>query len=294
MRRAAGFRIAFLAPAVLLYGLFVVWPFLQTIRLSLYNWRGLSGEKQFVGIENYARLWDDKDYWRGIHNCLWLLVVAGVLLVGLGVFFAHLIQGRSRLARFARSAYLLPNIVSLVAVATLWLFLLNPSFGLIGAMAKMFGLHTPESGMLGDAGTALPSVAAAFVWYALGFYVMLFAAGLKNIDSEVVEASELDGTNGWTRFTKVTWPLLWSVKRVAITYVAINVVSVFALVQIMTNGGQPDRHTQMPLNFLYEKSFAENKFAYGITTGVVNLGLTMAVSLLILWFSRRDPSARRG
>lgn len=293
MQRAAGFRIAFLAPAVLLYGIFVFWPFLQTLYLSLFNWRGLSGEKKFVGLENYQRLADDKNYWQSVHNAVWVLLAAGLILIVVGVVMAHAIQGKSWLAKVSRATYLLPNVVSLVAVASIWLFLLNPSFGLVAGLLKAIGIAPPKAGFLGDSATALPGVMASFVWYASGFYIMLFAAGLKNIDGEVIEASELDGASGWTRFWKVTWPLLWSVKRVAVTYIAINVVSIFALVQVMTNGGQPDRHTEMPLTYLYEKAFQNNQFAYGITSGVANLALTMLISVAILFFYRKDPTGRQ-
>jgi len=293
MQRAAGFRFAFLLPAVLLYGIFVLWPFLQTLYLSLFNWRGLSGEKKFAGLDNYERLAKDKDYVQTIGNTVWVLVVAGVILIAIGLIMAHAIQGRGRLARVARATYLMPNVISLAAVAAIWLFLLNPSFGLLAVGLKSIGIAPPKAGFLGDTNTALPGVAAAFIWYAAGFYIMLFAAGLKNIDGEVIEASELDGATGWTRLWKVTWPLLWSVKRVAITYIAINVVSIFALVQIMTNGGQPDRKTEMPLTYLYEKAFTNSQGSYGITIGVANLALTMIVSLAILFFFRRDPTARR-
>lgn len=293
MKRAAGFRIAFLAPAVVLYFVFVLWPFIQTIAFSFYSWRGVSGKKRFVGVENYKRLIEDKSYWQTIQNCLWVLVVAGIALVVIGIVMSHAVQGKDRAAKMTRATYLLPHVVSLVAVASIWLFLLNPSFGLVSIGFKAMGIAPPKSGWLGETSTALPGVTAAFIWYAAGFYIMLFAAGLKNIDTEVLEACELDGANGFTRFRTVTWPLLWSVKRVAITYVAINVVSIFALVQVMTNGGQPDRHTQMPLNYLYERAFGNNQFSYGITTGVANLILTMLVSLLILFFFRKDPAGRR-
>lgn len=293
MQRATGFRIAFLTPAALLFGVFVLWPFLQTLYLSLFSWQGLSPDKKFVGLANYKQLAADRSYWQSVQNSLWILVVAGVVLIVVGIAMAHAIQGRSTLARVSRATYLLPNVVSLVAVASIWLFLLNPSFGLVVTFLKAIGVSPPKAGILGDPTTALPGVTASFIWYASGFYIMLFAAGLKNIDGEVIEASELDGATGWTRFIKVTWPLLWSVKRVAITYIAINVMSIFALVQVMTNGGQPDRHTEMPLTYLYEKAFQSYQFAYGITAGVANLILTMAVSLLVLFLFRRDPTGRR-
>lgn len=293
MRRATGFRILFLAPAVLLYFTFVVWPFLQTVGYSAYRWRGLSGNKQFVGIGNYVQLWSDNDYWRAIKNCFFVLGIGGLALITLGLLIAHSLQGHGRLARFVRSIYLLPNVVSLVAVAIVWMFMLNPTFGLANGVLKGLSIPTPANGFLGTNATALPSVTAAFVWYALGFYIMLFAAGLKNMDAETLEAAELDGSHGWHKFIKITWPMFWSLKKVALTYVVINVFSIFALVQVMTNGGQPDRHTEVPLTYLYERAFENNEFSYGITTGVGNLVLAMAASALIMFWYRRNPEVSR-
>lgn len=293
MRRATGFRILFLAPAVLLYFTFVVWPFVQTVGYSAFRWRGLSQQKQFVGAENYVQLWRDSDYWLAIRNCLFTLGVGGLALITLGLLIAHAIQGQSRLARIVRALYLLPNVVSLVAVAIIWLFMLNPSFGLLTGLLKALTIPTPQNGFLATNSTALPGVTAAFVWYALGFYVMLFAAGLKNLDPETLEAADLDGSYGWNKFIKITWPMFWSLKKIAITYVVINVFSIFALVQVMTNGGQPDRHTEMPLTYLYERAFENPQLSYGITTGVANLVFAMAASLLIMFWFRRSPEVSR-
>ncbi|MEQ1823023.1 MAG: sugar ABC transporter permease [Fimbriimonadaceae bacterium] len=293
MRRATGFRIVFLAPAVLLYFTFVVWPFLQTIGSSAYRWRGLSGNKTFVGANNFVQLWNDSNYWQSMRNCLFALLIGGFLLISIGLLIAHALQGQGRLARLARALYLLPNVVSLVAVAIIWQFMLNPSFGLLIGLFKALTIPVPKNGFLATNGTALPSVLAAFVWYALGFYVMLFAAGLKNLDAETMEAADLDGSSGWNKFIKITWPMFWSIKKIALSYVVINVFSIFALVQVMTNGGQPDRHTEMPLTYLYEKGWENTQFSYGITIGVVNLVFAMAASLLVMFWYRKNPEVSK-
>ena len=131
------------------------------------------------------------------------------------------------------------------------------------------------------------------MWHALGFYVLLFLAGIKGIDGETMEAAALDGSTGLHRLRTVTWPLLWSVKRVAAVYLVINVLNVFALVMLMTNGGEPDRHTAMPLTYLYQSAFENSQFGYATAIAVVDFALAMILTGLVLAATRRDPTAAR-
>ena len=130
------------------------------------------------------------------------------------------------------------------------------------------------------------------MWYSLGFYIMLFAAGLRGIPEDVKEAAELDGSTGLHRFWKVTWPMLWSVKRVAVAYVAINVMSIFALVYLMTQGG-PDRRTETLLTYLYQQAFVNSEFGYATAVAVANFVVAMLLALLVLLFYRRNPMEAR-
>jgi N-acetylglucosamine transport system permease protein len=210
----------------------------------------------------------------------------------LGLLLAHAAQGGGKTAKALRAIYLFPQAISLVVVAIIWQFLYNPSFGLVDSAAKQAHLPIPSSGWLGDPHTALPAVTVAFIWYVLGFYIMLFAAGIKNIPEDVLEAAHLDGADGFRRFRMVTWPLLWSVKRVAVTYIAINVLNVFALVQVMTAGG-PDRRTDTILTYLYEAGFQHTQLGYASTVAASNFVVAMVISLFILWLFRRNPEASR-
>lgn len=291
-RRSLPFIVGFLAPAAVLYFGLVLYPLFQTFRLSLYSFSGLSTTMKPVGLGNFERLAADMAYRQTLSNALWMLIVSAVLLIAGGVALAHLSIGERRSARLLRATLLIPQVMSLVVVAIVWMFLLNPSFGPADSIASAFGFEPPRSGWLGDPQTALPSVTAAFVWYALGFYVLLFTAGLKQIPEEINEASQLDGALGWVRFWRVTWPLLWSVKRIAITYVVINVMNVFALVQIMTTGG-PDRRSESLLTYLYEQGFRNSQFGYAASIAVANFVLAMVLSLAVLGWFRRSPEVSR-
>ena len=286
------FRLGFIAPAFVLYVGFVIWPLIQAFQISFYRWRGTSNRVTWVGMENYEKLRTDPVLSEALGNNLFMMFVGGVLIVILALLVAHALQKSTRVSQFLESIYLFPQVVSMVVVALLWQFMFNPQFGPVPLLQKALGLGEFQSGWLATPNVALPAVTVAFAWYAVGFYVMLFSAGLRQIPTEITEASELDGSTGWHRFTNVTWPLLWSVKRTGVTYLVITVMNTFALVYLMTKG-QPDRKTKAALTYLYEQAFTNSDWGYASALAVVNLFFVMAVTLLVMWIFRRDPTERR-
>jgi N-acetylglucosamine transport system permease protein len=286
------FIAGFLAPAVLLYAAFVVWPLLQAFQFSLYRWRGVSDQRTFVGLKNFTDLAADLVFRKAVFNNLEMLVVAGIAVIVLAVAIAHALQGSGRLAKLTRGVVLFPQVISLVVVAVLWQNILDPQLGLVNGGLKALGLDRFSRTWLGDPKTAFGSVGVAFVWYALGFYVMLFAAGLKAIPADVIEASELDGATGFRRFRAITWPMLWSIKRVAVVYLTISVMNVFALVFLMTKGG-PDRASEVMLTYLYENAFTDYQFGYATAIAVANFAVVMILSVVILMAYRRNPEVSR-
>jgi N-acetylglucosamine transport system permease protein len=291
-RERTTFIVSFLAPAVLVYAAFVIWPLIQAILFSAYRWRGVSIRRTYVGFGNFERLKADPVFLTAVKNNLWLLVGSGAVMIGLAVAVAHALRMKGRTAKMLRGIILFPQMVSMVVVAVLWQFILNPE-GLLNAGLRAVGLGAATRTWLGDSSWALPSVGVAFVWAALGFYVLLFSAGLQAIPEEVNEAAALDGSVGWHRFRTVTWPLLWSVKRVATVNLVINVMNLFALVFLMTRGG-PDRRSEVMLSYLYEQAFVNSQFGYATAVAVGNFVVIMALTLVVLFVFRRNPvEARR-
>ncbi|HMS53886.1 MAG TPA: sugar ABC transporter permease [Fimbriimonadaceae bacterium] len=284
MGKQARFQLSFLAPAIALFGLFVLWPLGQALYLSLFKWSGLSANKTFIGLENYTRLARDEVFRGAVGHSAWLLVVVGFLIFVLALGLAHAMNLPGRISKAVRSFFLFPHVMSLVAVAILWRFVFDPTKG---GLAN--GILGQQVDWLGQKSTALPSVGAAFLWYSLGFYVLLFMAALSQRDHEVMEAAELDGTSPWVKFSQVTWPMIWSVRRVAVIYLAINVANVFALVWIMTAGG-PDRATETMLTVLYQVGFAQSKFGYASAMAVTNLILVALITAGIMTATRRYPA----
>jgi ABC-type sugar transport system permease subunit len=286
------FILSFLSPAVFIYAVFVVIPLAQSFQMSLYRWRGVSQNRQFIGLENFRNLVGDSLFWKTLQHNLWFLLIGGLIIFALGLSVAAAMQRDSKIVRITRAVILLPQVISLVVVAILWMFLYNPSFGLLNSTLEVMHFDSLSHAWLGESKTALPAVGIAFIWYVTGFYVMLFGAGIKAIPEEVIEAAELDGSKGFHKFRAIVWPLLWSVKRVAAVYVVANVMNVFALVFLMTRGG-PDRHTEVMLTYLYEKAFSDSQFGYAASLAVVNFLTAMLLSAGILAWMRKNPTEVR-
>jgi N-acetylglucosamine transport system permease protein len=289
-RNRAWFRVLFLSPALFFYALFVLWPLVQSFQLSLFRYRGLSSERTWNGGANYEWIAKNKVFWEALqHNGL-ILAVSGILIFVLGLAIAHAMKHPDRLSKGLRSIFLFPQVISVVVVAVIWQFMLSPNYGLINAGLQAVG----QSGQpwLAQQSTALGCVIAAFVWWALGFYVMLFTAGLRGIPGEIDEAAELDGAKGWAKFWLLTWPMLWSIKRIAAIYLVSNVLNIFALVYVMTQGG-PDRTTETMLTYLYHIGFEASNLGRASGMAVVNLVVALGASGILFLLFRKNPEVSR-
>lgn len=296
-RGRTAFIVTYLAPAVLLYGVFVIWPVLQAFGFSVYKWSGLSSKKTYVGFDNFKQLFHDGVFWEALLHNAWIFLFGGAAILVIGVGIAHAMQGESKVTKVLRGVYLFPNIMSLVVVAILWEFVYHPRIGLLNSVMNLLGKSATraagapvvEASILGSPTKALPAVIITFVWFAVGFYIMLFSAGLRQIPQEVTEASKLDGAEGFFQFRKITFPLLWSVGRIAVIYIVINTLNVFALVFLMTQGG-PDRKTEVMLTYLYEQAFVNSDYGAATALAIANFIIVMAVSGIIMGLTKKDPS----
>ncbi len=286
------FIIGFLSPALLIYGLLVGLPLVQSFYYSMFRWKGISTKMTFVGSKNLTQIaQSDVMHTAGINQIL-LLVCGGCMIIMLAVSVAHALQKPTAIGRTVQAIMLFPQVVSMVVIGIMWSFMWNTSYGLLTIGGKQLGIPLPRDGVLGTAGWANAAILVAFVWHALGFYVMLFGAGLKNIDGEVMEAAEIDGASGWTRFTKISWPLLWSVKRVAVIYIVANVMGTFVLVKMMTNSG-PDNATQVLLTYMYERGYEQSQMGQASAIAVYSFILAMILGAVVWRVIGRNPENPR-
>lgn len=288
--------ISFLAPPLLLYGLFVLSPYLQAFQISTTDWLGYSAEARFVGADNFKALLRDDYVWNAIGNNAILLAVVPVLTIVLGLFFATMLNAGGRRGRAGvvgvrgtsvyRLVYFFPQVLSVVIIAIMWREVYHPNSGLLNAGLRALGLPGPT--WLGDPRTAFWCVLAVMIWANVGFYVVLFGAAMQAVPRDIYEAVLLDGASRWTTLRKITIPLLWDTVQVAWIYLAIAALDGFILVQLMTNGG-PNFSSDVIGLRMYDTAFgSETKFGYASAIGVVMFFLTLSVAVLALRAARRD------
>ncbi|MFF8606270.1 carbohydrate ABC transporter permease [Streptomyces sp. NPDC015346] len=298
------FIVGFLAIPLAMYALFVVWPFIQSIYYSFTDWSGLSPDFQMVGFDNYSRMLEDDVFWKSLQHSLTFAVVLPLVTVGLALFFAFMLNVGGRRRRgaavagvrgsaFYKIVYFFPQVLSIAIVALLFQFAYNPNSGAINSVLKGVGLGSVQPDWLGDPDLALICVMVVLVWSTVGFFVVLFSAGMASIPKDFYEAALLDGANRITTFFKITLPLLWDTVQSGWIYMGILALGAesFAVVQIMTvgpNGGGPDYSTiVMPL-YVYQKAFRDGQAAYATTIGVALLVVTLAFAAVVMRFGRRE------
>ncbi|MEU6706913.1 carbohydrate ABC transporter permease [Streptomyces wuyuanensis] len=296
------FIVGFLAAPLALYAVFVIWPFVQSIYYSFTDWTGLSPEFTMVGFDNYARLLDDDVFWKSLQHSLLFALVLPVVTIGLALFFAFMINvgGRHRKgaaisgvrgSSFYKIAYFFPQVLSIAIVALLFQFAYNPESGAINSALKAVGLGDVQPLWLGDPDLALWCVMAVLVWSTVGFFVVLFSAGMASIPKDFYEAALLDGASRVTTFFRITLPLLWDTIQSGWVYMGILALGAesFAVVQIMTTGpGGPDYSTTVMVLYVYQSAFRDGAAAYATTIGVALLVVTLAFAAVVMKLGRRE------
>ena len=290
------FIIGFLAVPVALYVTFVVAAYVQTFQLSLTNWSGL-GTIQYIGLDNFVKLWHDDLFWKSVRHNLFLLILLPILTILIALVFAFLLNvgggsGRGVTrgvwgSKVYRVIFFFPQLLALAIVAVI--------FGRVFAPDKSGLLNglMPDSVkpwlFLADGRWALTCILAVLVWQAIGFYVVLFSAGMGSISQEIYEAAALDGATRTTLFFRITVPLLWGTIQVAWVYLGIAAFDAFALVNIMTvDRGGPDGATSVLALMIYRNAFEYSQAGYASALGVVLFFLTLTFAALTLRVTRRE------
>ncbi|GHC53946.1 carbohydrate ABC transporter permease [Streptomyces cinnamoneus] len=295
-RFIAGFLILPLA----IYGIFVISPFVQAVYYSFTDWTGLSPDFRVTGTENYRRLWNDDVFWTSVGHNVLLLLVLPLVTLGLGLFFAFMLNvgGRRRKnaavagvrgSGFYKIVYFFPQVLSIAIVALLFQFAYNPNSGALNSFLSAIGLDSVRPAWLGDPSLALWCVMAVMVWSNVGFYVVLFSAGMSSIPRDFYEAALLDGANRVQTFFRITLPLLWDTVQTGWVYMGIMALDSFAVVQIMTVGpGGPDYSTEVLSFYLYTKAFRDGQAGYATTLGVALLIVTLIFAGIVMKLGRRE------
>ena len=200
--------IPFLAPALILYSLFVIYPYAQAMYVAFTKWKGLRKSPRFVGLDNFEKMLGDDQFWNALSNNLIYLVFLPIITSGFALFMAFMISQKVRFSNFYRVTFFFPQVMSVVAIRILWSFVYHPSIGIFSSLLKAVGIEKPPI-WLGDPDTALWSIVAVTVWQSAGFFMVIFMAGMLSIPKSLYEAAALGGAGRGSTFIRITFPLLW-------------------------------------------------------------------------------------
>ena len=257
-----------LLPTVVLLGLFIAYPFVKGIELSVTDTKvGVPGH--FVGLQNFSAIWNDSIFRIAVWNTCLYTAVATVFKLALGLWLAVLLNNNFKGKAFTRAFILLPFIIPTVLSTLAWKWMFDPTFSVINWGLFRLGLIHARINWLGDPNLALISVIIVNVWRGVPFFAISLLAGLQTISPELHEAAAIDGARAWQRFRHVTWPLLLPVTLVIVLFSVIQTFADFQLVYVLTGGG-PANATQL---------FATYAYQLGIGTGLLSQGATISLAV---------------
>lgn len=258
-----------LTPTVALLGLFIAYPFVVGVWLSLSS-VSVGNPGEFVGLHNFVKAWNDSIFRTAFYNTFFYTFWATVFKLTLGMWLALLLNRHFRGKRIARSAMLLPFIVPTVLSTFAWRWMFDPTFSVLNWLLYQTGFITTKLPFLSDGTYGMWCAIVVNTWRGMPFFAISLLAGLQTISPDLQEAASLDGANGWHRFWHVTWPLLKPVTLVVVVFSIIQTFSDFQLIYVLTGGG-PANATHLLATYAYQ---------IGVATGL--LGEGAAVSLFML------------
>ena len=304
----------FLLPAFAILTLFHFFPIFYAFYISLHNWRLRKGA--FVGLDNYAEAIGAADFWRAFGNTVFYVLGTVPVTLALALLFAYLLFQKVRFLAFFRTVYFLPYITSTVAAAAIWSWIFNSRTGILNAVLRgVFGpgpqlrwlqepkgvflmlaerLGTTVPGWAHGPSLALVSIMIMSIWHYLGFDIVLFLAGLGNINQELYEAARIDGANEWAVFRRITLPLLAPTIFFLTVISTIGAFQTFNQIYVMSTSagvggtaGGPLNSTQTVVIYIYNLFYGSKRLGYGSAVAFVLFGVIFALTMVQLWIGRR-------
>ena len=285
--------LVFVLPALALMGLFVAWPVLSAVRMSLYRWRGFGPMDDFVGLDNYRAVLTDDVFSQAVTHNLTIVVLSILIQLPLGLGAALLLNRRMRGRGLVRTLIFVPYVVAEVIAGVIWFQLLIPDTGVVDGLLGGVGVPAPDQGFLGTPGLALWTVMAVLTWKYLGLAILLFLAGLQSVPEEVYEAAQLDGASWWQTQWRVVVPLLGPTIRTWCFLSMIGSLQLFDMVWVLTGGGPANATTTMATYLITQGTQRGNYGIAGAASVVLFvIGVVMAAlyQRLVL---RRDTRIER-
>ena len=258
--------LLFLPPALFLFTLFVALPMGEAVWYSVYNWNGFGTPENFVGLKNYELLFQDRAFRTALVNNLLIVAVSLAIQLPLALAMAILLADRFRSAVMFRMIFFVPYVLAEVAAGLIWRFVYDGDYGLLAKIATTIGFSTPY--VLADRDLAMVAILVVVVWKYFGFHMMIYIAGLQQIDPNLYEAAHIDGATSRQILWRVTLPLLRPTILLSVFFAVLGSIQFFDLIMPLTKGG-PSDSTQTMVTYLYTYGVTRMRIGFGSAVGVV-------------------------
>ncbi|MBN9279765.1 MAG: sugar ABC transporter permease [Hyphomicrobium sp.] len=274
-----------LLPTMVLLGLFIAYPFMRGLLLSVTDTRvGVPGE--FVGLDNFRRLASDPIFHAVVWNTCWYTFVTTIFKLALGLWLALLLNRSFRFKAFTRAFILLPFIIPTVLSTFAWKWMFDPTFSVLNWMLYQTGLIRGAINWLGDGDLAMLSIIIVNIWRGVPFFAISLLAGLQTISPDLNEAAAIDGARPWQRFWYITWPLLLPVTMVVMLFSVIQTFADFQIVYVMTGGG-PANATHLFATYAYQLGVGTGLLSQGAAVSLAMLPILLLIVIIQLLYIRR-------
>ena len=279
--------LLWVAPAVVLLVVFVYFPVVDNLRLSLFRWNAFSPKEVWIGLDNYRALGADPVFWSSLFNNIAYAVVSVIFQVGGGLVLAAVLEEliRGRWKGFFRTVYFIPAVLSLTITGLLFQFMYNPQIGLVNGLLGSLGLDAWKHSWLGESATAIWAIIAMSQWQSIGYVMVLFIVAMQRIPRELYEAAYLDGASRVQAFRRITVPLVREMTLLAMIITVSGAFLVFNEVQVMTAGG-PNNSSHTLGTWLYKSAFFNDQMGYAAAIAVVIFVITLAAAIIQLFLGR--------
>jgi N-acetylglucosamine transport system permease protein len=297
------FMVVFLGLPVAIYVVFVLYPFVQALYYSMTDWSGFSPTYNFVGFDNFTKLFHDDTFLRSLRNNIELAIVVPIVTIVLAMIIATVVtvggpsKGTIRGvggSGFYRVVSFFPFTVPAIVIGLIWAQVYDPSAGLLNAILTKLGLSGFENfAWLGDPRTAMPASMFVIIWSFVGFYTVLFVAAIKGIPADYYEAARMDGAGRFRTATLITIPLVRDTVQTAYIYLGILALDAFVYMQALNPNGGPDNTTRTMSQELFNTAFRKGQFGYATAMGVVLAVVTLLFAVLVFAVNRLTGGGER-
>lgn len=287
-RRRNGFLLVCIAPAVILFVIFMIVPTMNVFRMSLYEKGAYSPDETFVGLKNFQVLFNDSNFIRAMQNTILLIVVVTIITFAFALIFAGILtREKIKGQNFFRVVFYIPNILSIVVIAGIFSAIYKPENGMLNSIIGLFRDMKDPILWKGES-LVMVSLIIAMVWQAIGYYMVMYMASMASVPESLYESANLDGAGRVTQFFQITIPLIWTNIRTTLTFFIISTINMaFLFVKAMTSGG-PNGASEVALSYMYGQKDA-GLYGYSMAIGVVIFLFSFALSALVNKVTDREP-----